>query len=410
MKILSIFTLFVFQMNSAFAGGYDTLPAGINTIVAKQVNTTRIESRYGADQQTAGLNIKQEFTSSNLQNISDAVNLYFKQLNTISPDAYNQFSLGEFKATGWAEVKAQGYGIGHGITDHLTILASLPVYHVKTNIDFTQSKKSNIAAIRNIVSNVPTTSSATNFAKELTNQLPETNEELLQSLIVNMYGYKPLGHFERDALGDAEIGMIYRLTDYADKGQAIAFGAVLPTGKIDDPDSLQDISTGDGQYDAYLESLSGVSFFDNTFQLDFKIRYTYQFESEKRLRLITDSSIPLSSESMKLREKLGNKLDTTITATINPTIWLNVNASLIVNKVDKTRYNIENQKTKSIMENNTDSLNKWSRIGIGFSGIELYKRKKLDIPFDVNFSYQRILSAKNAPDFERIDADIHLYF
>lgn len=410
MKILSIFTLFVFQMNSAFAGVYDTLPAGINTIVAKQVNTTRIESRYGADQQSSGLNIKQEFTSSNLQNISDAVNLYFKQLNTISPDAYNQFSLGEFKATGWAEVKAQGYGIGHGITDHLTILASLPVYHVKTHIDFTQSKKSNIAAIRNIVSNVPTTSAAANFAKELTNQLPETNEELLQSLIVNMYGYKPLGHFERDALGDAEIGMIYRLTDYADKGQAIAFGAVLPTGKIDDPDSLQDISTGDGQYDAYLESLSGVSFFDNTFQLDFKIRYTYQFESEKRLRLISDSSIPLSSESMKLREKLGNKLDTTITATINPTIWLNVNASLIVNKVDKTRYNIENQKTKSIMENNTDSLNKWSRIGIGFSGIELYKRKKLDIPFDVNFSYQRILSAKNAPDFERIDADIHLYF
>jgi hypothetical protein len=62
------------------------------------------------------------------------------------------------------------------------------------------------------------------------------------------------------------------------------------------------------------------------------------------------------------------------------------------------------------MEAGTDSLNQWARIGIGFSGIELYKRKKLEMPFDVNLSYQRILSAKNSADFERVDADVRIYF
>lgn len=410
MKKSIIFLLLALQIHHASAAVYDTLPAGINTVVAKQVKTSRIESRYGADNQTSGLNIKQEFNTSTLENISEAINIYFKELQAISPDAYNQFSLGEFQAKAWAEVNVQGFGIGHGVTDHLTILASVPIYHVKTNVDFSQTKKSNLAAIRDALKNVPTTSASANFVQQFTQQLPDTNEQLLQSVIVNMYGYKPLGHFERDSLGDAELGMIYRFTDFADKGQALALGAILPTGKIDDPDSLQDVPTGDGQYDAYLESLSGVSFLNNTFQFDLKFRYTYQFEKAKDLRIISDQAMPLSRDRRLVTEKLGNKTDTTITATINPTIWLNVNSSFIVNKVEGTRYNIAETNIKAAMEANTSSLNQWGRIGVGFTGVELYKRKKLAIPFEINLSYQHIIKAQNTPDFERIDADFRLYF
>jgi hypothetical protein len=410
MKKSVILAIILLQINTAFTAVYDTLPAGINTLVAKQINTTKIESRYGADQQNSGLAIKQEFKSSNLQNISEAVNSYFKELQNISLDAYNQFSLGEFRANGWADIKAQGFGIGHGLTDHLTILASIPIYHIKTQVNFSQTKKSNLALIKNSVGQAPIGSASTNFVRELTMQLPETNEQLLQSLIVNFYGYKPLGHFERDAPGDTEVGFIYRFTDYSDKGLSFAMGAVIPTGKIDDPDSLQDVATGDGQYDAYLESLSGISFFDNAFQLDFKLRYTYQFEGKKNLRLISNENYPLSRDKILVAEKFGNKIDSTLTATINPMIWFNINTSIIINKVEGTRYKINDLVAKKAMESKTDSLSQWGKVGIGFSGVELYKRKKFDIPFDLNLSYQRILSAKNAPSFERMDADIHLYF
>jgi hypothetical protein len=62
------------------------------------------------------------------------------------------------------------------------------------------------------------------------------------------------------------------------------------------------------------------------------------------------------------------------------------------------------------MESNTDSLGQWAKIGIGVSSIEFYKRKKFAIPGDLNLSYQRILNAKNSPDFERIDVDVRIYF
>lgn len=75
---------------------------------------------------------------------------------------------------------------------------------------------------------------------------------------------------KKDALGDAEVGGIYRLTDFSDRGLAIAGGFVFPTGDADDPDSLQDVSTGDGQFDAFVESMAGISFLDDSLQLDLK--------------------------------------------------------------------------------------------------------------------------------------------
>jgi hypothetical protein len=410
MKIPFLTLLYLVQINSVFAAVYDTLPAGVNTIVAKQVSTTKIESRYGANSQSTGLALKQEFKSSNLETISDVINSYFKELQALSPIAYNQFSLGEFKANAWAEINAQGIGFGHGITDHLTILASVPFYHVKTNVSFSQTKKSNLSAMRTALASAPANSAAANFVRELTMQMPETNEQLLQSLIVNYYGYKPLGYFERDTFGDAEVGMIYRFTDFQDKGQSLGFGAVLPTGKMDDPNSLQDVSTGDGQYDAYLESLSGISFLDNNLQLDLKARYTYQFAARKNLRMIGDPNFPLTRDSRLVNEKLGNKVDTTFQLTVNPTIWLNVHTAYIANYVGGTTYEIPEQNLKSSMEANTTSFTQWGRIGLGFSGVELYKRKKVDIPFEFNLSYQRIINGKNTADYERIDADFRLYF
>jgi len=240
----------------AIAAGYDTLPAGVNTAVFKQVFTDKIESKYDASNTDTSISINQEFTTSNLSSISDSIKSYFDELKNLSPDAYNAFSLGEFKAEATAQAQAQGIGLGHGITDHLTIYGSLPVYHLKTDVTFSQSKSSSLNQVKNAIINTTPTTAIGTFIKELTLQLPETNEELLQSVIVNHYGYKPLGTWEKDSLGDAEVGFIYRLTDFKEAGQSISGGIVLPTGSPDDPDNLQDVATGDGQADLFVESNS----------------------------------------------------------------------------------------------------------------------------------------------------------
>lgn len=396
--------------SNAIGAGYDTLPKGVNAFIIKQVMTTKIESKYDAENQEDSLALRENFTSSKLENISSALKTYFEELKAISPEAYDAFSLGEFEADAYAEVSAQGIGLAYGVTDRFTVYGSLPVYHIKTNVTFHQSKKSNLQATQAAVQNAPTTSAISGFVRQLTLQLPETNEQLLQSLVVNYYGYKALGAWEKDALGDAELGMIFRLTDFQEAGVSFTTGVVLPTGDADDPDSLQDVSTGDGQFDAFVETNAGMSFFENSFALDLKTRYTYQFASKKTLRTIDDADLPLSKYKEEMNEKLGNKLEATISATYNTTSWLNFNSSLIFSEQGESTYTATDPRVKNVLQQNSSTSNQWGRIGVGFSSVELYKRKKMDIPFEISLSAQKLLNAKNAANYERFDLDFRLYF
>jgi hypothetical protein len=409
-QLLAIFALGL-PVSNSYGAGYDTLPKGVNTFVFKQVVTSEIKTQFNENNQEETLNLKDEFTSSRLQDISTVIRSYFDELKTLSADAYDNFSLGEFEADVTANVTAQGFGYGFGITDRLTVYGSLPVYHIKTNIDFNQTKPSNLAAVQATIRNAPTPTALGKFVRDLTLQLPPTNQELLQSLVVNFYGYKPIGRWEKDALGDAEIGLIYRLTDYSDKGVAISAGAVLPTGDEDDPDSLQDVSTGDGQYDAFIESMAGISFFDNILQIDIKGRYTHQFAANKEVRWIEDSELPLARTKRSVNQKLGNKIDTAFTLTVVPTIWMNLSGALIMSSTSKTTYyDITDKNVRNALEKNTDSSSRWARVGLGFSTVEAYKRKKFDLPLDIGISAQKLINAKNSPSYERYDVDFKLYF
>jgi hypothetical protein len=212
-------------------------------------------------------------------------------------------------------------------------------------------------------------------------------------------------------LGDSEIGLIYRLTDFGDRGVSISLGAVLPTGTSDDPDSLQDVSTGDGQYDAFTEMAAGISFFENTFQLDLKGRYTYQFSSQKEVRWISDADLPLSSQKKNVNQKLGNKIDANLTLTYYPLYWMNFNTSLLASNTGHTTYaDVSDLKVRSALEADTDSESRWIRAGVGFSTVEAYKRKQFDMPMDIGFTAQKLLNAKNTASYDRFDIDFKLYF
>ncbi len=408
---LSTLLLAWLPLATVFGASYETLPKHVNTFVFKQVMASKIKSRYGSDNKQQTLDLKEEFTSSRLEDVSSVINSYFSNLKALSPEAYENFSLGEFKADIEADVTAQGLGYGFGFTERLTIYGILPVYHIKTDIKFTQSGPSSLAAVQAIVRNSKPDTALAKFVRDLTLQLPNTNAELLQSLIVNYYNYQPIGTWEKDALGDAEIGFRYRLTDFTDKGMMLSMGAVLPTGDADDPDSLQDVSTGDGQYDIFVETRAGISFLGKTFEFDIKGRYTHQLASQQEVRWIEDANVPLAREKKTVTQKLGNKIDATATFTLNPTHWINFNTSYIASQTQSTSYDdVEDAKIRTALEANTFTESRWIKVGLEFSTVEAYKRKKFDMPFDFGVSAQRLLNAKNAVSYDRFDVDFKLYF
>lgn len=98
MKLLTILALGMLPIGSLLAASYDTLPKHVNTLVFKQVMVSKVQSEYNDSGDNETLNMREEFTSSRLEDISTVIKSYFEQLKAISPEAYTNFSLGEFSA------------------------------------------------------------------------------------------------------------------------------------------------------------------------------------------------------------------------------------------------------------------------------------------------------------------------
>lgn len=404
-------SIVLMTVNTVMGASYDTLPKGVSTVVFKQVMANNIESKFNDRGEKESINLKEEFSSSRLEELSSIIKGYFDELKSLSPNGYNNFSLGEYSTEIKADLTAQGLGYGRGITDRLTVYGSLPFYHIKTDVRIIQSKKSTISDVQNDVQYRPTNSVLSKFVQDLTMQLPNSSAELLQSFVVNYYGYKPIGKWEKSALGDAEIGFIYRLTDFDNMGASLSSGLVLPTGDADDPDSLQDVATGDGQYDTFLEVAAGMDVYQKLIQVDLKSRYTYQFASDKVVRTYDDADMPLSKVKSKVNEKLGNKFDTTLTVTYNYNDWLNFHTAYILNTTSKASYsNLNDLKIKDALEAYSTNEANWVKIGANFSTVNLYRQNKFFMPFEVGVSVQRLLDAKNLNGYDRIDFDFRMYF
>lgn len=392
------------------AKNYQTLPQGRSTLGYKYVVTNSITNKLDSTGNKESYSIKEEIDAKQLESINTTFKNYFETLKQISPAAYNQFSFGEYSVEAEGKVKAQGVGMGHGFTNNLTGYITLPLYQASSNVNLKQTKFSNMSAVKNALQGVSTANSTDALIKQFTEQIPEASGEVLQSLVTNYYGYKPLGNWNKSAPGDMEVGFIYNIVNESRYGTAFSFGSILPTGEADDPDSLQDIPTGDGQADLFVENLSGVSLIEGNLDFDLRTRYTYQLAENKYIRLPENEDLPLTNQKGYVNEKLGDKLEGE--AMLTSTFFDSISQSFGVLYLKKlsNRYETSNQLAKTILEKNSNEEALWFKASIKLSSIELFKSNKFFLPLDIGGSYQKLIQGKNTPDYQRIDIDFRLYF
>src|SRR5690606_20080442 len=108
-------------------------------------------------------------------------------------------------------------------------------------------------------------------------------------------------------------------------------------GRVDDPDILQDIGFGDGQTDLFAEFGGGYRLYDNIF-LNSYLRYTYQFASEKELRVPYSEDASVSDEKGTFTEKLGNKWDYTLSSDYTINDWFSITGSYLFNYQEEAYY------------------------------------------------------------------------
>lgn len=391
MKIFCSFLLF-FSAH-AFAAYYDVLPKGVRNLTYQYTLTGEITGRYTNSGNLQGYNINANINADSIKGINAAVDTY---LGTLSAEDYKNFSFGTFQGNATSKVKVQGLGGGYGLTEKVTLYGFIPFYSavVDLNINRTQKGQNNVGG-----------------AVQLEN-LPDVDVRLIQSLFVNYYNYQPLGRWEANDFGDLEMGALYQLRKWRNAGALMNVGFVAPTGKTDNPDILQDIAFGDGQWDAFFEFGVGYTFggMFSDFSFDQWNRVTYQFPYDTEVRLPSSSSFPVTSAKGNAHIKLGNKAQTNVQGNYRISDSWSSALTYSLEYKEKDDYKTSNHDSDVILEDATEKITHTGRVSLNFSTVGLFQQKRFFLPLSFNLAGQSIFAGKNTPKYERVDFQVRMFF
>jgi len=410
LRFLIILTSYAFTAEAAY---YSTLPKGVRALVYRQVNTDKIHSSFTGNKQEKDYFLKLSLDARSLEKAQEVFASYLQALKAQSPEAYDALQLGEYEIDAYAKVNVQGIGAAFGLTDRLTAYTVFPYYKAQVNLNMVRTKGNNNQQVQQIVQASGNSSNATvvdGIMNGITNILPDASGGVIQSVMVNHFGYQPVGNWEGQGMGDLEVGMIYRLTDKPDKGLAATLAFALPTGKTDDPDIIQDIPFGDGQFDVIGEFGGGARLWSSNFSFDSFVRYTYQVPASKTLRIPDSEEYPLGTNKATFTEKLGDKIEVTSGLTYQFTRWLSLMAAHLYNYTLKSKYSSPFAEANRILAKDTEKESHTAKLEATFSTVELYKANKFFAPFNISAGAQKILTGKNVPSFTRFDFEFRMFF
>lgn len=406
--------LLILLVSSSYGAYYSTLPKGVRALVLKQVSTTKINSSFTGNKQEKEYFFKINIDAPSIQSMTDILDPYLDPLKQKAPEAYNALQLGEFEIDANAKVNVRALGVAYGLTDHLTAYMSLPFYKANVNLNMVRTKGNNNQLVQSIVneniSSETDVDAISTLVQGATNSLPDISGGNIQSIVMNYLGYLPIGNWEAKGMGDIEIGLMKKWTNWEHAGIGSTFGLVLPTGKIDDPDIIQDIPFGDGQFDLFAEVGAATTLFDSPFSIEAFARFTYQAPSQKTMRIPESENYLLGIQKATFEEKLGNFIDITTSTIFQVNSWISLSASYLFHQTFKSNYQSMYYNANRVLEINTDKESHIGKLSLGITTVNLFKKQSFPIPLLLSFSGQKVLNGKNMPKYSMADLELRLFF
>lgn len=405
-KFLILIVLIICSF-SANAQYYDTLPKGVRMMFSRYIksdvsssyNQTQSETPYAYEIQT---DIKTLETIED-ERVKDVLNLFAEY-----PEAYNQINLGTHSMEGDASVEVNVFAFGYGITDRVMAYVGIPIYDARVNLRYQKTANGSEKQVAETLQSIY----GDNWAQTLGNIVDKVygiDGGTIQSGITNALGYEELGDWQAQGLGDVEFGLMYNFFRRDDYGFMVTFGGVAPTGYVDDPDVLQDIGFGDGQWDGFIE-FGGGYVLDENLVFNAWTRYTHQFESERRMRVPYNEDLSISDTTADFYQKLGNRTDIGLSIDMFMSDWFKFTPQLMIQSTEKAKYYSPDERANEILAQNTDSYSQSLRLQGQLTSVRLYGQNKFVAPALINIAYQTMLEGRNTPKVDLIEVEFRMYF
>ena len=406
-KLFQTFLLFLLiPLQVRAAAYYDTLPKNVRLFALRQIVSDNISNIYQPDMSKDPMKLSANINSEALASVQALDEYYFDQLKKYSPEAYKYFSAGVWDIQAKAQAKVFGIGGAYGFSDRLTGLFTLPYYHVKVKVNAQRVQGNNYDEVAEIIRN---TEGRLRGLSIETSDLPDPSGELVQSVLVDFYNYSPAGDWEGKGFGDLELALKYRLTDWKNSGLAVSLGSIVPTGKVQSEDIIQDVSFGEGLFGLYGEFGGGVTI-SPLLSFNGWVRGQYRLPITIEKRAPEDYDFFLSKEKQSFRYIPGAKLESSVSASFQLNDWITLIPEYLYTYIQASEYKSPNSLANSILSYKSEEERHVGKFNFEVSSINSFLKGKMTLPFTTILSVEKTLVGKNTPDLTLGSLEFRLLF
>jgi hypothetical protein len=381
------------------------LPKGVRNINIRNVNTHIEDTTDGSgNPQPLGQPLAKDLTFGKIA--AGEAPLKSKQFRAfLNTNGFSEDqSVGNFSADLNGHINVMASIVAYGLTDRITLAVAVPYYRAATSIDVGFQPNSTGQAFLNALAQPE--NNQTGAAREAGLKLNTAVASLNDKLIDN--DFATLEDWEESGVGDITVATKYLVLEGGVFSLATTNGTVLPTGRTDDPDILQDIAFGDGQTDLFHQWILDESF-ANKVTLTQHGKYTVQLPDEKNVRAITKDEV-IEVDRTTTRYKLGDKVDAGTSVTWSPDFGLVSGLGYTYFKKFGDTYREVPAETKYALEDATDQEAHNAEAVLGYSTIPAYQRGAFKAPFEIKLTYIKQLQSKNMPVTDLAQFDMSLFF
>lgn len=311
------------------------------------------------------------------------------------------------------------FTLAYGVTDKLTVGARVPYLNLRNKVD---------ARLNTSTANVGKSALANSLAPlsgpfAPPDVVPLTTEDI-QGLLgeglditgdgtieVPGLGYERFGTWSDWGIGDIEAGFKYQYFKSEDWRLAFMLAARLPTGEVDDPDNLTDLSFGEGQWDILFRLHNDYTGFKN-WVLSSTFKYDHQLPDHEVKRVLEDVNQPLVPKENKenVKRDLGDIFECEVSATY---MFREVfSARLLYSFAYKGKDDIDGSRglNYEALEDETRAYEHIIKPGISFSTIPWFVKKTFPFPFTVSLDYRNKFAGMNVFKSQYIYLSLVGYF
>ena len=403
MKKLLIGALAGLALTSAHGQAWKTLPKGVRIIGYRNVTTSKVESNFNQFRSESALGASFKIDAATINNMAGNV---INPGTDVNSDIYNGLMVGAYKVDAAAQLNVHGTGVGYGITDRLMVYGELAYYTAQVKAKIKRTAGNSYETTARQLENQG--GSMGNYATNLRNVV-DVNERNIQSVVTNNYNYQPIGDWYGSGYGDLETGVMYKAIERNTWGLLFYPGVVLPTGRKDDPDILQDMGFGDGQFDFFSELATGYVFTDRL-SIGTTLRYTYQAAANQTLRVPTSADLVLSSQKGDFNVKYGDRINWMFNTTYAVSDWVSFTPIYRFMYQLPSQYDSQYTSANKLLGNNSDKQEHQVQLTTSFSSITPFLKKQFVLPAQININVLQTVAGKNVPKVGRFEVELRMLF